>query len=139
MDNKEKQNGFGGNIPAIIGRYESKYSVEGFREKIAKVAGKAGIKVIYSALLLYYALHSPHISTKDKSIIYGALGYFIFPIDLIHDYLPFAGYTDDFAALAWAVSKVIRNITPEVKQQAREKLYKWFPNASSALLDKIEN
>ena len=108
------------------------------KEKITKVAGKAGLKVVYSALLLYYALHSPAISTKDKSIIYGALGYFIFPIDLIHDYIPFAGYADDFAALAWAISKVVRNITPEVKLQARTKLQTWFPQADTILFEKIE-
>lgn len=131
---------FNENLPVVIEKCQAKYSEKGFASKLAKVAGKAGLKVVYTALMLYYALHSPQISIKDKSIIYGALGYFIFPMDFISDFLPFAGYTDDFAALAWAVSKVVRNITPQVKQQARERVTKWFPTAAGnvELFEKIE-
>ncbi len=131
---------FNDRLPVIIEKSQSKYSEEGFRSKLGKVARKAGLKVVYTALLLYYALNSQQISTKDKSIIYGALGYFIFPLDFIHDLIPFAGYTDDFAALAWALSKVIRNITPEVKEKARSKVATWFPSAASetSIFEQVE-
>lgn len=128
------------NLPVIIEKCQVKYSEKGFASKLSKVARKAGLKVVYATLLLYYALNSPQISTKDKGIIYGALGYFILPFDFIHDYLPFAGFTDDFAALAWAISKVVRNITPEVKLCAREKVSQWFTLSESdlTLFEKIE-
>ncbi len=119
------------NLPVVIEKSRDKYSEEGFRKKLQKVARKAGLKVVYATLLLYYSLNSPLISTKDKSIIYGALGYFIFPMDFILDYIPFAGYTDDFMALVWAISKVLKNITPEVKQQARTKITAWFPHSDT--------
>lgn len=135
MDKKFQEN-----LPVIIEKCQVKYSEKGFASKLAKVARKAGLKVVYATLLLYYALNSPQISTKDKGIIYGALGYFILPFDFIHDYLPFAGFTDDFAALAWAISKVVRNITPEVKLCAREKVSQWFTLSESdlTLFEKIE-
>jgi uncharacterized membrane protein YkvA (DUF1232 family) len=128
------------NLPLVIEKCQVKYSEKGFASKLAKVARKAGLKVVYATLLLHYALNSPQISTKDKSIIYGALGYFIFPMDFISDFLPFAGYTDDFAALAWAISKVVRNITPEVKMAAREKVSQWFTlsEGDRSLFEKIE-
>ena len=128
------------NLPVIIEKCQVKYSEKGFASKLSKVARKAGLKVVYATLLLYYALNSPKISTKDKGIIYGALGYFILPFDFIHDYLPFAGFTDDFAALAWAISKVVRNITPDVKLCAREKVSQWFTlsEADLTLFEKIE-
>lgn len=128
------------NLPVIIEKCQVKYSEKGFASKLAKVARKAGLKVVYATLLLYYALNSPQISTKDKGIIYGALGYFILPFDFIHDYLPFAGFTDDFAALAWAISKVVRNITPEVKLCAREKVAQWFTlsEGDRSMFEKIE-
>ena len=135
MDKEFKEN-----LPVIIEKCQVKYSEKGFSSKLAKVARKAGLKVVYATLLLYYALNSPQISTKDKGIIYGALGYFIMPFDFIHDYLPFAGFTDDFAALAWAISKVLRNITPDVIQCAREKVSQWFSlsEAELSLFEKIE-
>lgn len=135
-----KEDDFNYRLPVIIEKSQVKYSEKGFSAKLSGTARKAGIKVVYAALLLYYALHSPQISTKDKSVIYGALGYFIFPMDFISDFLPFAGYTDDFAALAWAVSKVVRNITPEVKEQARKKIAAWFPVAAKeiAVFEQVE-
>ena len=117
------------NLPVIIEKCQVKYSEKGFASKLSQVARKAGLKVVYATLLLYYAVNSPQISTKDKGIIYGALGYFILPFDFIHDYLPFAGFTDDFAALAWAISKVVRNITPELKK-LRKGSRIFFPTGS---------
>ena len=84
------------------------------------------LKVIYAILLGYYSLKGPSLSIKDKTIIYGAMGYFIIPFDFIHDWIPFAGVSDDFIALAWAVVRLVKNITPEVRAQAKARLGKWF-------------
>lgn len=132
------QEEFNENLPVIIERSQVKYSEKGLKDKLSRAARRAGAKVVYAVLLLYYALNSPTISTKDKGIIYGALGYFILPFDFIHDLLPFAGFTDDFAALAWAVSKVVRNITPEVKQQARKRVAAWFPAVDAGVYEAVE-
>ncbi len=83
-------------------------------------------KAVYALLLGYYALKEPSVSLKDKGIIYGALAYFVIPFDFIHDWLPFAGVADDFMALVWAVSRVMKNITPEVRKKAVTRLSKWF-------------
>lgn len=107
-------------------KYEKHYSEESLADKITKVAKKAGIKVVYAALLLYYVLKSPMTSKGDRAKIIGALGYFILPIDLIPDGIPIAGYTDDLAALTWVIYAVAKNITPEIKAQAKAKLAEWF-------------
>ena len=117
--------------------YQSQYSAAKLWGKIAKVAKKAGVKVIYVALLLFYVLKDPSVSTSDKAKIYGALGYFILPIDLIPDYIPVAGYTDDFAALIWALRAVYVNVTPAIQAQARQKLYNWFGDFDTSVLDSI--
>ncbi len=61
-------------------------------------------------------------------MIAGALGYFILPMDMLPDFLPFAGLADDWAALIAAVSYVFTAITPEIKERALVKLHAWFPN-----------
>ena len=106
-----------------------------FWEKLKQFGRKAGIKVCYAALLLYYVLKSPMTTSKDRAKIIGALGYFILPIDLIPDFIPVAGYTDDLAALVWGVYCVIKSITPEVKAQAAEKLHEWFGEFDDHMLD----
>lgn len=115
-------------VPQNIEYYQSEYSESGLWSKVKSVAKKAGIKTIYMVLLLHYVLKSPNVSIEDKAKIYGALGYFILPIDLIPDFIPIVGYSDDVAALAYALHTVWKNVTPEIKQQAQQKLRSWFGN-----------
>ena len=116
-------------------KYSSHYNENELWEKLRKFGRKAGIKVTYAALLLYYVLKNPATSSKDRAKIIGALGYFILPIDLIPDFIPIAGYTDDLAALTWGIYCVIKSITPEVKANAAAKLHEWFGDFDDHLLD----
>lgn len=116
-------------------KYQGHYSEESLADKIAKVAKKAGIKVIYAALLLYYVVKNPLTSNKDKTKIIGALGYFILPVDLIPDAVPVFGFADDLAALTWALYAVGKNITPEIKAQAKAKLRDWFGDFDESQLE----
>ncbi len=121
--------------PNEIEKYQENYSESGLQRKIKSVARWAGAKVMYAVLLLYYVLQSPTISKGDKSKIYGALGYFILPTDLVVDFLPIVGYSDDLAALMIALHAVATNITPEIKAQAKAKLAKWFGQQSQKKID----
>ncbi|HBH08218.1 MAG TPA: hypothetical protein DDX40_02295 [Rikenellaceae bacterium] len=112
--------------PSNIEQYQGNFSESGFWNKVKKVAQKAGAKVIYVALILYYELMDPNVSPKEKAIIIGALGYFILPIDLIPDAIPVAGFTDDLAALMAAYAYVKVHLTPEVRFRAQSKMSEWF-------------
>lgn len=126
------------NRPNDLEKYRGSYSERGLMNKLTAVAKKAGIKAVYAVLLLYYALQSPQTSTKDKSIIYGALGYFILPLDLVPDFIPLAGFGDDLGALLWALSRVLANITDEVREKARLKLRDWFGDYDHRELHEID-
>ena len=95
-------------------------------EKMKKKTAKAGKKIIYTVLLLYYTLQKDNVPLKTKAIIVGALGYFIAPIDAIPDFLPIMGYTDDFGALMMALATVYMYIDHEIKRKARTQLESWF-------------
>lgn len=49
------------------------YSEEGLWDKVMNVAKKAGVKVIYLALVLYYTATADTTPVGKKSIIYGAV------------------------------------------------------------------
>ena len=106
--------------------YANKFSQSEFVEKISRIAKRAGSKLVYAALILYYTLQSDHVSKTDKAIIIGALGYMISPLDVIPDAIPIAGLTDDFAVLIYVLKKVWTDVDPSIIEQAKEKLYKWF-------------
>ena len=106
--------------------YANKFSQSEFVEKIARIAKRAGSKLVYAALILYYTLQSDKVSKADKAIIIGALGYMISPLDVIPDAIPIAGLTDDLAVLLYVLKKVWTGIDPEILKQAKERLSKWF-------------
>ncbi len=116
------------NVPIKIESFGSEYSEQGLKEKLSKIARKAGIKMAYAVLVAFYAVQSDTLSFKEKARLYGALGYFILPVDLIPDAILGMGYSDDLAALVYVLHTVSSNITPEVKRRAREKLCSWFDN-----------
>ena len=109
-----------------VKEYEKQYSEEKFWSKVTIVAKKAGIKVIYMALLLYYALDSTSLSVKDRALIIGALGYFILPLDLVSDLMPAIGFLDDAAILLAIVKLLIVGIDNKVVALAKGKLSQWY-------------
>ena len=100
--------------------------------KLKKVARKAGVKVVYGALILYYMTRSDKVPMIEKVKIYGTLGYFILPADLIPDPIVALGYTDDLAALAWAIWSLRQYLTDDIKRQAEDKLQEWFGKVDPA-------
>ena len=107
-------------------KYSGKFSANDFVEKISRIAKRAGAKLVYAALLLYYALQSDKVSTADKAIIIGALGYLISPLDVIPDAIPIAGLTDDLAVVIYVLKKVWDSVDETIQQKAKAKLSKWF-------------
>ena len=107
-------------------KYSNKFSQKDFVEKISRIAKRAGSKLVYASLILYYTLQSDKVSKADKAIIIGALGYMISPLDVIPDAIPIAGLTDDLAVLLYVLKKVWTGIDPEIIEKARERLSKWF-------------
>lgn len=118
-------------------KYQDSYTSSGFIEKISHVAKRAGAKLVYAALVLYYTLQSNAVSVKDKAIIIGALGYLISPLDVIPDAIPIAGLGDDLAVLLYVLRKVWGNVPDEVKSKAHEKLSKWFDDDEMAEANNI--
>ena len=106
--------------------YANRFSQSDFVEKISRIAKRAGAKLVYAALILYYTLQSDKVSKTDKAIIIGALGYMISPLDVVPDAIPIAGLTDDLAVLLYVLKKVWTGIDPEIVALAKEKLSKWF-------------
>lgn len=70
------------NLPDFMA-YKDKFTQSAFVEKISHVAKRAGAKMVYAALILYYTLESDKVALKDKAMIIGALGYLISPLDVI--------------------------------------------------------
>ena len=71
-------------------------------------------------------MQSPKLPKSSRMIIIGVLGYFIFPIDLVPDFIPVVGFADDAALIFTAIGQLYKAIDFETKQKARERMQKWF-------------
>lgn len=109
-----------------LSKYKEKFTKNEFIEKIQRIAKRAGAKLVYAALILYYSVESDKVSINDKAIIIGALGYLITPLDLVPDAIPLAGLGDDLTVLIYVLQKIWGNIDDDVKQKAKDKLSQWF-------------
>ena len=106
---------------------ENTYYTDGdFWQKLNAYAKIAGRKLVEKALCLYYAAADPKTSAWAKSVIWGALMYFICPIDAIPDAVPIVGFSDDFGVLVCALITVNAHITEKIEKQAAEKMKEWF-------------
>ena len=106
--------------------YANKFSQSEFVEKVSRIAKRAGSKLVYAALILYYTLQSDKVSTANKAMIIGALGYMISPLDVVPDAIPIVGLTDDLTVLLYVLKKVWTDVDPDIQANAKEKLAKWF-------------
>lgn len=114
------------------------FSNQGFWKKIRYYSKKAGVQVVYAALLLYYLMESRSVPVRAKAGIMAALGYFILPTDLIPDVIVSFGFTDDIAVLMYALAQVSDHITPEVREKAQTKLSKWFDHVDPRQIALLE-
>jgi uncharacterized membrane protein YkvA (DUF1232 family) len=113
------------NLPDFM-NYKNRFSPGGFVEKISRIAKRAGVKLFYAALILYYTLESDQVSLKDKATIIGALGYLISPLDVVPDAIPIAGLSDDLAVLIYVLNRIWGDVSEDVKAKAKAKLATWF-------------
>lgn len=118
-------------------KYKDKFSESGFVEKISRVAKRAGVKLVYAALILYYTIESPNISLRDKAYIVGALGYLISPLDLVPDAIPIAGLGDDLAVLLYVLQRVWIDVPDDVKEKAKARLSSWFDDDEIQTADDV--
>src|SRR3546814_18019276 len=81
-------------MPIANPTYEKAYSDQRFWRKATRHASAVGRQALEKALWLYYAVQNPGTPKWARRVIYGALGYFVLPLDAIPDLAPLVGYTD---------------------------------------------
>ncbi|RLD40294.1 MAG: hypothetical protein DRI89_12305 [Bacteroidetes bacterium] len=104
--------------PKKIQDYTKHYSENDLFKKLKKASGSLGSHVLYYVLMLYFLIADKTIPMKVRLAFVAALGYFILPTDLVADFLPVIGYTDDMALLTFVIGNATNYISPEIKEKA---------------------
>jgi len=119
--------------------YTDRFSEQQFWDKLRHYARKAGLKTVYSALLLFFAYRRRDTPLWAKNIILGTLGYFLAPIDAIPDLTPVLGYTDDLGVLAFGLVTIAAYVDDQVRVKARKQLSKWFGDYDLTELKEVDD
>ncbi|RMG80861.1 MAG: DUF1232 domain-containing protein [Bacteroidetes bacterium] len=119
-------------------KFSASFSENKFWKKIKSFGREAGLKTVYTALLLYYAFKRKETPAWARSIILGTLGYFIAPIDALPDLTPILGYTDDVGVLGFGLVTIACYVNEEVKIKARKHLRDWFGNYDLTELAEVD-
>ena len=122
----------------LIEKYRDKFSEIQLWSKLKNYAKEAGLKTVYTALLLFYAYKRSDTPAWAKRVVVGVLGYFISPIDVLPDLTPLIGYTDDIGMLSFGLVTIACYVNDEVKTNAREKLTKWFGDYDEDELNDVD-
>jgi uncharacterized membrane protein YkvA (DUF1232 family) len=91
-----------------------------FWDKFRRLA--AQIPFAEELLTGYYCAFDRKSPNHVRAALIGALAYFVSPFDVLPDFLPIVGLTDDAAVLAAVFKIVYDNLQPEHREAAQAKL-----------------
>ena len=77
-------------------------------------------------LALWIAARSPDTPLPARLIALLVAAYALSPIDLIPDFIPVAGFTDDLGAIGAAMLIVAAYVRDDHRDRARAKMKDWF-------------
>jgi uncharacterized membrane protein YkvA (DUF1232 family) len=104
--------------------WQSKDDESAFRHQFWRKTRRVAASIPFAEDLLtaYYCAFDRATPLPVKASLFGALAYFVMPVDAIPDMLPVLGFTDDAAMLAAAIKLVASHIRPEHRVAAKDRL-----------------
>lgn len=97
-------------------------------DRISAFARSIGRVTTRLVLLLFFVMKNKDTPKIDKLLIFSALSYLVFPIDILDvRRLPIIGWCDELASISVAYQKVCKHITPEMETKVDSILDRWFP------------
>ena len=92
-----------------------------------KVLTRAGRTIAQPAIEAMELILDSSNPPQVRVTMLAALTYLIMPLDLMPDFIPVAGFSDDLVALTMAISLWSNYVTPAIRNRAKTKLDKWLP------------
>jgi uncharacterized membrane protein YkvA (DUF1232 family) len=94
---------------------------------LLKLLRRAGRTLARPALECLELLLDDDTPAPAKLTVLAALTYLLVPLDLIPDFLPVAGFSDDLVALTALLGICGRHRTEAIRLRAQRRLDRWFP------------
>jgi len=92
--------------------------------RLLRRAGRTIARPAIECFELLIDASTPH---QVRVTVLAALTYLLLPLDLIPDFIPAAGFSDDLVALTALLGLCTRHISPDIRARAQRRLDQWFP------------
>jgi uncharacterized membrane protein YkvA (DUF1232 family) len=94
---------------------------------LIRLLRRAGRTVASPAVQCFELLVDGKTPHQVRLTMLAALTYLLLPLDLIPDFIPAAGFSDDLVAVTALLGLCTRHLTPDIRMRAQRKLDRWFP------------
>ena len=94
---------------------------------LRRLLRRAGRGLASPALECLELLLDPQTPPQVRLTMLAALTYLLIPTDLIPDFIPAAGFSDDLVALTALLGLCAQHRTESIRLRAQRKLDRWFP------------
>lgn len=81
-------------------------------------ARRLGGPAVHRLLKLWFAGTGPNTPARVKGVFYGALAYFVMPLDVVPDIIPIVGWGDDMVVVAAALAYAQLHVDDAVRTKA---------------------
>ena len=98
---------------------------EGALRRLLRRAGRTLARPALECLELLLDAKTP---PQVRITMVAALTYLLVPMDLIPDFIPAAGFSDDLVALTALLGLCSTHMNEEIRIRAQRKLDRWFPH-----------
>ncbi|WP_396122311.1 YkvA family protein [Cyanobium sp. ATX 6A2] len=97
---------------------------EGLLKRLLRRAGRTLARPAIQCFEMAIDSQTPH---KARLTMLAALTYLLVPLDLIPDFIPVAGFSDDLMAITALLGLCTRYVSPQIRERAEHRLNQWFP------------
>ncbi len=94
---------------------------------LIRLLRRAGRSIARPAIECFELLIDGGTPHQARLTVLAALTYLLLPLDLIPDFIPAAGFSDDLVAITALLGLCGRHLTPEIRERAQRRLDLWFP------------
>jgi hypothetical protein len=95
---------------------------------LARLLRRAGRTIARPAIECFEMLIDGGTPHQARLTVLAALTYLVLPLDLIPDFIPAAGFSDDLVAITALLGLCTRHLTADIRDRAQRKLDRWFPS-----------
>jgi uncharacterized membrane protein YkvA (DUF1232 family) len=103
---------------------ESTVVDEGLLLRLLRRAGRLVARPALECLEILLDADTP---TPVRLTVLAALTYLLVPLDLVPDFIPAAGFSDDLVAITTLLTLCGRHRSEAIRERARRRLDRWFP------------